>query len=72
MILHTLPPAFGQRNLSPFCLKAEMALRHLDLAFTHRPSPPPRYPRSRTSRRTCEPTSSGSSQRPASTVANAR
>lgn len=38
MILHTLPPAFGQRNPSPFCLKAEMALRFLDLEFTHRPS----------------------------------
>ena len=38
MILHTLPPAFGQRNPSPFCLKAEMALSFLDLEFTNRPS----------------------------------
>ncbi len=31
--LHTLPPAFGQRNPSPFCLKIEMALTHLNLDF---------------------------------------
>ncbi len=31
--LITLPPAFGQRNPSPFCLKAEMALTHLGLDF---------------------------------------
>ena len=36
MILHTLPPAFGQRNPSPFCLKVEMALTHLGLDFTLR------------------------------------
>ena len=27
--LVTLPPAFGLRNVSPFCLKVEMALKHL-------------------------------------------
>ncbi|MCB1691647.1 MAG: glutathione S-transferase N-terminal domain-containing protein [Pseudomonadales bacterium] len=31
--LVTFPPAFGLRNVSPFCLKTEMALKHLDLAF---------------------------------------
>ena len=31
---YTLPPAFGQRNPSPFCLKVEMALKHLQLEFT--------------------------------------
>lgn len=31
--LYTLPPAFGQRNPSPFCLKAEMALTHLKIDF---------------------------------------
>lgn len=31
--LVTLPPAFGLRNVSPFCLKVEMALTHLDLPF---------------------------------------
>ena len=36
MILHVLPPAFGQRNPSPFCLKVEMALTHLGLDFTLR------------------------------------
>lgn len=30
---YTLPPAFGQRSPSPFCLKAEMALVHLKLDF---------------------------------------
>ncbi len=29
-----LPPAFGMRNVSPFCLKAEMLLTSLDLPFT--------------------------------------
>jgi glutathione S-transferase len=32
--LVTLPPAFGMRNVSPFCLKAEMLLKSLDLPFT--------------------------------------
>jgi glutathione S-transferase len=32
--LVTLPPAFGMRNVSPFCLKAEMLLTSLDLPFT--------------------------------------
>ena len=32
--LVTLPPAFGLRNVSPFCLKAEMLLTSLDLPFT--------------------------------------
>ena len=31
--LVTLPPAFGLRNVSPFCLKAEMLLTSLDLPF---------------------------------------
>ena len=31
--LVTLPPAFGMRNVSPFCLKAEMLLTSLDLPF---------------------------------------
>ncbi len=35
LTLVTLPPAFGLRNVSPFCLKAEMALKHLDIPFTH-------------------------------------
>lgn len=34
--LYTLPPAFGQRNPSPFCLKVEMALTHLKLDFEAR------------------------------------
>jgi glutathione S-transferase len=31
--LVTLPPAFGMRNVSPFCLKAEMLLASLDLPY---------------------------------------
>jgi glutathione S-transferase len=31
--LYTLPPAFGERNPSPFCLKVEMAMAHLKLDF---------------------------------------
>ena len=31
--LYTLPPAFGLRNVSPFCLKIEMALTHFKLPF---------------------------------------
>jgi glutathione S-transferase len=31
--LVTLPPAFGLRNVSPFCLKAEMLLTSLELPF---------------------------------------
>lgn len=31
--LYTLPPAFGLRNVSPFCLKAEMILKHLKQPF---------------------------------------
>ena len=31
--LYTLPPAFGLRNVSPFCLKIEMALTWLKLDF---------------------------------------
>lgn len=34
MELVTLPPAFGLRNVSPFCLKIEMLLTHLKLEFT--------------------------------------
>lgn len=33
IVLHTLPPAFELRNVSPFCLKIEMALTHLGLPF---------------------------------------
>ncbi|MFK8042735.1 glutathione S-transferase family protein [Congregibacter sp.] len=32
--LVTLPPAFGMRNVSPFCLKIEMLLTALDVPFT--------------------------------------
>ncbi|MEP5763254.1 MAG: glutathione S-transferase family protein [Halieaceae bacterium] len=32
--LVTLPPAFGMRNISPFCLKVEMLLSALELPFT--------------------------------------
>ena len=32
--LVTLPPAFGMRNVSPFCLKTEMLLTALELPFT--------------------------------------
>ena len=32
--LVTLPPAFGMRNVSPFCLKIEMLLASLELEFT--------------------------------------
>jgi glutathione S-transferase len=32
--LVTLPPAFGMRNISPFCLKSEMLLKSLGLPFT--------------------------------------
>lgn len=38
MQLVTLPPAFGLRNPSPFCLKAEMALTYLNLGFEIIPS----------------------------------
>jgi glutathione S-transferase len=31
--LHTFPQAFGLRNVSPFCLKVEMALVHLKQEF---------------------------------------
>lgn len=31
--LVTLPPAFGMRNVSPFCLKVEMLLASLDLPY---------------------------------------
>ncbi len=31
--LHTFPAAFGLRNVSPFCLKIEMALKYLNLDF---------------------------------------
>jgi glutathione S-transferase len=34
MELVTLPPAFGLRNVSPFCLKIEMLLASLGLDFT--------------------------------------
>jgi len=32
--LVTLPPAFGMRNVSPFCLKVEMLLTALNVPFT--------------------------------------
>ncbi len=32
--LVTLPPAFGMRNVSPFCLKIEMLLSSLELEFS--------------------------------------
>jgi len=31
--LYTFPAAFGLRNVSPFCLKVEMALTHLGIPF---------------------------------------
>jgi glutathione S-transferase len=31
--LYTFPEAFGLRNVSPFCLKVEMALEHLGLDY---------------------------------------
>ncbi|MGV0034489.1 MAG: glutathione S-transferase family protein [Candidatus Azotimanducaceae bacterium WSBS_2022_MAG_OTU7] len=40
--LVTLPPAFGLRNISPFCLKVEMALTHLGLAFNDETEQDPR------------------------------
>jgi len=40
--LVTLPPAFGLRNVSPFCLKIEMTLKHLDLDFEHETIQDPR------------------------------
>lgn len=33
MQLYTFPEAFGLRNVSPFCLKVEMALAHLGLSY---------------------------------------
>jgi len=33
--LVTLPPAFGMRNVSPFCLKAELLLTALEIPFEH-------------------------------------
>ena len=36
LTLYTLPPAFGQRNPSPFCLKIEMAMTYLEMEFEHR------------------------------------
>jgi len=32
--LYTFPAAFGLRNVSPFCLKVEMALKYLDMDYT--------------------------------------
>ena len=40
--LVTLPPAFGMRNISPFCLKAEWLLSALDLEFSHTEEADPR------------------------------
>jgi glutathione S-transferase len=33
LTLYTFPPAFGMRNVSPFCLKVEMALHHLQIDY---------------------------------------
>ncbi|MBT4163145.1 MAG: glutathione S-transferase family protein [Gammaproteobacteria bacterium] len=40
--LVTLPSAFGLRNVSPFCLKVEMALTHLGLDFDIKTEADPR------------------------------
>ena len=42
LTLVTFPPAFGLRNVSPFCLKVEMALAHLDIPFQIREQADPR------------------------------
>jgi len=33
LTLYTFSPAFGLRNVSPFCLKVEMALHHLQIEY---------------------------------------
>ena len=33
LTLYTFPTAFGLRNVSPFCLKVEMALHHLEIDY---------------------------------------
>ena len=33
VFLYTFPPAFGLRNVSPFCLRVEMALNYLNVPF---------------------------------------
>lgn len=40
--LVTLPSAFGLRNVSPFCLKVEMALTHLEIPFELKTEQDPR------------------------------
>ena len=40
--LVTLPPAFGMRNVSPFCLKIEMLMTALELPFDHAEESDPR------------------------------
>lgn len=40
--LYALPPAFGLRNVSPFCLKTEMALTYLKQPFELIEEPDPR------------------------------
>ena len=40
--LVTLPSAFGLRNISPFCLKVEMALKHLEIPFELKTEQDPR------------------------------
>lgn len=42
MTLVTLPPAFGMRNVSPFCLKAEMLLTSMQLPFDMKVEQDPR------------------------------
>lgn len=42
LTLVTLPPAFGMRNVSPFCLKIEMLLTALELPFEIKEEADPR------------------------------
>lgn len=42
LTLVTLPPAFGMRNISPFCLKSELLLTHLKVPFEIDAEPDPR------------------------------
>lgn len=42
LTLVTLPPAFGMRNVSPFCLKSELLMTHLEVPFDLTMEPDPR------------------------------
>jgi len=42
LTLVTLAPAFGMRNVSPFCLKSELLLKQLDIPFEIEEEPDPR------------------------------